>query len=559
MLSQLTLRTKFSVMVAISFVLTLILAGVSWWGSTLQTSSLREVSATATALRDFMQGDMMHDALRADVLAALLSAEGTPVADKDSILADVKDHAQTFRDAIAHARSLPLSSEILGAMENVSAPLDAYIRQAERMVEVAFTSPDRAFAELASFMAAFEDLEGANEAVSDLIVAEVEKTNAEAENTGTLVSWGVVLTALVSLAVMLGLSYVIVGSVVSPLRACVDAMARIGRGDISVRVEPGADDEIGSIARAVGQYRDTTEAMQKSEAEKAARVERERRAAETQRESIEMFEVMAEQLVQALTQSSQTLDGNAQEMAKLADDTAAQAATAATGATEATKYVGTVASASEELTASVAEINRQVSTSATLAAEVASQAQQTNERVDSLKTAADQIGDVVKLIQAIAAQTNLLALNATIEAARAGEAGKGFAVVASEVKMLANQTSKATEDIGRQIDAIQAATDHSVEAIAGITESIGRIHQNITSIVSGTEQQGAATGEISRSVQGAAGRTSDVSQAMALVTERAKTSGAKANDVLAVAQEVGSQARTLRQTVDEFIAKVRAA
>src|SRR5690606_14889742 len=163
-----------------------------------------------------------------------------------------------------------------------------------------------------------------------------------------------------------------------------------------------------------------------------------------------------------------------------------------------------VASASEELTGSIEEIGRQVTQAAQIAIRATEDAQASNAQVQSLAEAARRVGEVVNLIQDIAAQTNLLALNATIEAARAGEAGKGFAVVASEVKTLANQTARATEEIGQHIGGIQSATGEAVGAIQGITATIAEINEIAGSIASAVEQQGAATREISRNVQEAA-------------------------------------------------------
>ena len=178
---------------------------------------------------------------------------------------------------------------------------------------------------------------------------------------------------------------------------------------------------------------------------------------------------------------------------------------------EASTNVQSVASATEEMASSVNEISRQVQESARMAGDAVGQARTTNDRVGELSKAAARIGDVVELINTIAGQTNLLALNATIEAARAGEAGRGFAVVASEVKALAEQTAKATGEIGQQITGIQAATQDSVDAIREISGTIERLSEISSAIAAAVEEQGAATQEISRNVQQAAHGTQQVS------------------------------------------------
>jgi len=179
--------------------------------------------------------------------------------------------------------------------------------------------------------------------------------------------------------------------------------------------------------------------------------------------------------------------------------------------------------------------------------------------VQGLSAAAQKIGDVVKLISDIASQTNLLALNATIEAARAGEAGKGFAVVASEVKGLANQTAKATEEISAQVAAMQGATSEAVTAIQGIGGTIGTINEIATTIAAAVEEQGAATQEIARNVQGAAEGTHQVSANIVGVNQAAAETGAAADQVLTSAEELGRQAETLRADIDSFLAEIRAA
>jgi len=200
-----------------------------------------------------------------------------------------------------------------------------------------------------------------------------------------------------------------------------------------------------------------------------------------------------------------------------------------------------------------------VQESSDIARAAVAQAEHTDGRINQLFDAAQRIGDVLKLITAVAEQTNLLALNATIEAARAGEAGRGFAVVASEVKALAAQTAKATEEIGAQIVGMQTATRDSVTAIKEIGTTIGRISQIAAGIAAAVEEQGAATSEIARNVTEAAQGTTQVAESIGEVNHGAGETGAASAQVLSSAQSLSSESNRLRLEVDKFLSTVRAA
>jgi methyl-accepting chemotaxis protein len=260
------------------------------------------------------------------------------------------------------------------------------------------------------------------------------------------------------------------------------------------------------------------------------------------------------EVVGVVASASSEMESAAQSMSATAEETNRQAGAVAAASEEASSNVQTVASAAEELSSSISEITRQVTQSSDVARKAVEEAAKTNATVKGLAEAAQKIGEVVNLINEIAGQTNLLALNATIEAARAGEAGKGFAVVASEVKSLANQTAKATEDIGRQISAIQSATEAAVGAIQGIGKTIEEIAKIATNIASAVEEQGAATQEIARNVQQASAGTQEVTSNISGVTKAATETGAAAGQVLTAARELATQGDTLKKEVEGFLA-----
>ncbi|MFC0241892.1 methyl-accepting chemotaxis protein [Rhodopseudomonas telluris] len=268
------------------------------------------------------------------------------------------------------------------------------------------------------------------------------------------------------------------------------------------------------------------------------------------------FAASMDRVAEALAGAAVELRSDSSAMAAAAEETSRQSSGVAAGSSEASANVQSVASATEELSASIVEISRQVALSSSATHHAVEEAQQTNEKIRNLADAAQRIGDVVKLINAVAAQTNLLALNATIEAARAGESGKGFAVVASEVKTLASQTAKATEEIASAIAEVQQITEQSVQAVEAIGRRIGEISEVSNTIAAAMEQQGAATREIARNVQQASSGTSEVSGNISGISQAADDTGRIASRVNDASGKIAHEVETLRSEVRQFLAKV---
>jgi methyl-accepting chemotaxis protein len=369
----------------------------------------------------------------------------------------------------------------------------------------------------------------------------------------------------ISLALMLSLVASVIFSFLSitrPMMRLNGALGEMAAGNLDV-VIPGADrgDEIGDLAKTVTVIRENVEHKAREEAEAQARqdhIASQQRKAEMHKLA-DGFEAAVGQIVNTVSSASSELEASAGTLTSTAERAQQLTGVVAAASEEATANVQSVASATEEMASSINEIGRQVQESARMAGEAVGQARSTTERVSELSKAASRIGDVVDLINTIAGQTNLLALNATIEAARAGEAGRGFAVVASEVKALAEQTSKATGEIGQQISGIQAATADSVNAIKEISGTIEKLSEISSTIAAAVEEQGAATQEISRNVQQAAHGTQEVSSNITDVQRGASDTGSASSQVLSAAQTLSGDSQRLKAEVGKFLNSVRAA
>lgn len=389
-----------------------------------------------------------------------------------------------------------------------------------------------------------------------------DKNKAEAVAKAESVEQTSLMIGIVAAVLLIGTCVFSVFTIGRPMSALSKSMEELAEGNFGV-VLPGLGrkDEIGDVAGAVEKFK--VKAQERARAEADAQKQQEKVAAEQRkREMIKMaddFESAVGEIVDTVSSASTELEASAGTLTSSAERSQHLATMVAAASEEASTNVQSVASATEEMASSVNEISRQVQESARIASEAVQQAQKTNDRVGELSKAASRIGDVVELINSIAGQTNLLALNATIEAARAGEAGRGFAVVAAEVKMLAEQTAKATGEISTQIGSIQSATDESVSAIREIGVTIGRMSEISSTIASAVEEQGAATQEISRNVQQAAHGTMQVSSNITDVQRGASETGSASSQVLSAAQSLSSDSNRLKAEVSRFLNSVRAA
>ncbi len=407
----------------------------------------------------------------------------------------------------------------------------------------------------------FAKVRDANTALRRKIEAEAAQTSdlLSAQTQATIrLTLGGILAAIV---VVIGAAIVVVKrSVVAPVNASVRAVEALGAGKLDIAIV-GQDrqDEVGMIAKALEMLRGQLQSGETLRAETAKREEAERKRLVRREEIAKAFIDRMQALASDFSRSSGDVADSARNLSATAEETSRQAQAVAAAAEQASANVQTVAASAEEMATSIHEITAQVEHSAQVAEAAYREVESSNTRISGLASAAASIGDVINLIKGIADQTNLLALNATIEAARAGEAGKGFAVVAAEVKQLADQTSKATGEIGSKISEIQLSTDGTVKSMSEIRRVIGDIKAIASAIAAAVEEQGAATSEIARNCQQAATGTTQVTQNINGVGHAAEMTGSASTQLMSLSGGLLTQAKDLGKVVNGFISDLNAA
>jgi methyl-accepting chemotaxis protein len=490
-------------------------------------------------------------------LQAATALANTFVIDADQAVAASALARLKFVENGLHAISSS-DQNIVQELKEAAALLEDYRQALTRLVENS-KSIDRLVAEMAG--AATAIVNGSTAMKADLLAdqqrleSESDVTVGQTENLIMMLAAGGFLIGGV-LALLLG------KGISRPMTAMCRAMRELAGGNFDV-VLPGLgrNDELGEMAGAVEEFK--MQAIAKAERDASAHDAQNKTSSAARRTELirfaDDFETAVGAIVSNVSASAVQLEQAAGTLTRTAETTQTLSSQVAGASEEASGNMQSVATATEELSASVEEIGRRVRESSRIAEAAVQQAEQTDGRIGKLSRAAQEIGDVVKLITAIAEQTNLLALNATIEAARAGEAGRGFAVVAAEVKSLASQTAKATDEISSHILGMQGATQESVTAIKEIGGTIAQISNIASEIASAVQQQSSATQEIARSVQRVAQGTHEAAANITQVNRGATETGSASEEVLNSAKTLSTESARLREELDRFMGNIRAA
>ncbi|MTI08983.1 methyl-accepting chemotaxis protein [Curvivirga aplysinae] len=481
-----------------------------------------------------------------------------------SVQQEIIDAEERVELAIEHVAGTAAEAEfkkLLAILKNVEKEHDEYDKLALDMLKKVSNGEWDAVIKGAEKIQILEDqIDHELETALHEIEAFTEQALLTAENHEKSTLYTLTVLSIISIVGSLVIGVSLVTTTTLQISSMVDAMKELAKKNMDIRIPGlGRNTEIGHMADAVEIFRENMiKADELAEKDRQVQEMAAKRAAYIEELSLNFDRDVAD-AIRYVSENAELMKGTAEAMKGIAVSTSERSVVVSSAANEAATNVQTVASAAEQLTASIREISHQVAISAQISTNATGQADAIAQQIKGLDEAAQKIGDVMGLISEIADQTNLLALNATIEAARAGEAGKGFAVVANEVKNLANQTANATGEIDMQITQVQSATKEAVRAIGEVVGTVGQLNETSSGVASAIEEQEAATGEIAMNVEQAARGTQEVTDTITEVSVAANKTGEASMNVLEISGALLEKSEFLTSQIQIFLKKVREA
>ena len=508
-----TIVSRLLLMAAAGLVSVGLVVAFAIYSSSVQARANRDIARVSDGMSHQWNADMMHDALRADVMSAMYAT--TDAQRKQFAVDEVADHGQVILDNYDAA-----------AAEAPSSMAADYTRVRPRLVVYAETAAKVASTKkgLDAYLKIYSELEEALGALDEGMLAAVQQASDQGVASAHKSNWIIGLAGLAGAVITVLAGWSTLRAIRRPLHEMLTGLRSVAQCDLTVEVPVLRRDELGAMAGALNGAMD----------------------------SIRGTVAATAMSVGSLTRASGGLRTVAEGLDTSAEQTSSQVRSADAAARGVSAAVGDMMSATEQLSSSIREIARQTASATATTGEANRNATRTAEAVTRLSEASREVGDIVKLITNIAEQTNLLALNATIEAARAGEAGKGFAVVATEVKDLAQETAQATADITAKISAIQEMTQGTAAAIASITDVITQIDDGQRTIAAAVEHQEQTTDLLSRNVGAVSAAAGEISGTVAMITASTGATASGANSTRDSAEQVSSAAGEISTLLSRF-------